>query len=136
MTIVIPFPAPVVSPTLTMELAVNRKNTAAFILADPQQVTMDRKTRVSTNTGGWKDGPPAFTSPQVVRVIPSSRQLPDRQTADGVMATPSHTLLVRWDGDVKRFDEFNCQEHHYIVLYVWEKKTYEIKAELLRVSDV
>lgn len=105
MPLVIPAP-PVVPSTPNRELEHQRRNTKAFIDADPLTLELIRKPRIDTADGGWKFGEPTTVPPQVLRLIPQSDVMPLVQTPDGVQLTPSYVLLGEWTADIQRWDAF------------------------------
>lgn len=115
-----------------LEQKVQRRLTSAFIDADPLQVTVSRRERVPNGSGGFRLGPPSSLSPQKGRLIPSQYQLPDRETANGTIASPGSVLVMEWNADIKRFDEFtDANGFVFQVVWVYEKRDYETKCELV-----
>ena len=114
-----------------MEARIQRNLTAEFINADKVPVEITRRERISNGTGGFRLGPPSAIPPQEGRLIPSQYQLPDRETANGTIASPGSLLLLPYDADVKRFDEFTVGQFSFQVVWVYEKRDYETKCELV-----
>ena len=53
-----------------VELMMRRRQTAAFIRADPTSIQLHRREKVEVN-GGWKWGPETTLGPQEVRIVPA-----------------------------------------------------------------
>ena len=115
------------------ELRVQRKLTQEFIRADKKEIVLVRSTKVPNGTGGYKLTDPDPLPAQDGRIIPSNRQLNEREKPDGEWVQPSHTLMMEWDSDLQRFDTFTDDGNEYLVLYVQEKHAYQKKGELIRV---
>lgn len=118
------------------ELRVQRRLTSAFIAADKKDIALRRSERTPTATGGYKVGPPDPLPAQAGRILPSNRQLPEREKPDGTLAQPSHVLMMEWDSDMQRWDTFEDDGHDYILLWVQEKHAYQKKAEILYLRTV
>lgn len=96
------------------ELALQRKNTKAFIDADPVSIRLQRAERIPTPDGGHRknaDAPPL--DPQTFRLIPVSDQMPTIQTPDGFSRTPTYVLLGEHDADMEIWDKFELNGHKY-----------------------
>lgn len=113
------------------EAAIQRRLTTEFINADRLVVTLSRRSREPNGSGGFRLGSPTALPPQDGRLIPSQYELPDRETANGTIASPGSLLLMPYDADVKRFDEFSEGQFTFQVVWVYEKRDYETKCELV-----
>jgi hypothetical protein len=91
-----------VSRKLMMELQMNRKNTKAFIAADPVVVTLQTRTPVRSAIGGWitEEGEPR--APQTFKLImqsPAGGSL-EQRTEDGTEREVDFILLGLWDAEI------------------------------------
>lgn len=91
---------------MTSEIRIQRKNTHAFILADPTQISLTPKTEASLPSGGTQvvDGAPRTT--QTFRLIPMSHtERPQRSgSAGGQQKRHDFTLLGEWDASMEPGD--------------------------------
>ena len=99
------------------ELSVNRKNTKAFIDADPVIVALERRLRQSDGEGGWtRAEEPEPIDPQVFRLIPQSDTMPTIQTVDGFQRTPGFVLLGVYDANMQNGDYFSIDGTEYQIV--------------------
>lgn len=115
------------------ELKVLRRNTKAFIDADDRSVVLLRPTRVPNGTGGTRPGPAAPLAAQTMRLLPQdASSSTERRMADGTVVLPTWVLLGTHDADMKRGDTFVMPDGTTTaeVVYVHEKKAYEVKGEV------
>lgn len=116
------------------ELAVQRRNTRAFIAADAVEVELSRATRTPDGAGGFETGTPTLLAPQRFRLLPQEDGATARTTAEGETATPEYILMGDADVDVARWDTFTLAGRRYQVLYI-DNRQYEIKAEVIYLGD-
>lgn len=112
------------------ELRVQRRLSTAFINADKKEIVLERSERTANDTGGFTDGPPDPLPAQDMRLIPSNRQLPERELEDGSWAQPTHVLMAHWDSDMQRYDKFTDDGQVYVIVWVYEKHAYSRKADV------
>lgn len=118
------------------ELAIMRANTTEFIDADSKQLTMSRRTTASNGSGGYEETYTPLVFPQKFRLIPQQGNMsPLRATLDGEAVQPDYVLLGEYDVNLVRWDTFTDQGRRYIVLFVHEKRSYEVKGEVLYLGD-
>lgn len=98
------------------ETGVNRRNTDAFIQADPVTLTLMRRGSVPDGDGGTKNGASVPVVAQTFRLIPQSDVMPQVQTPDGAILTPTYVLLGRWDCDMERWDQFSIGPVNFIIV--------------------
>jgi hypothetical protein len=115
---------------MPMELAVQRKLTAAFIAADSLQLALLRTPAVPDGAGGVRSGPTQTLPAQTLRLIPLGDGAQERFTRDGVAVTPSYMLMGKHDADIQRFDEFTLDGRRYQVVFVNQNQQYEVKGEV------
>jgi hypothetical protein len=113
-----------------IELAVQRKLTAAFIAADSLTLTLLRATQTADGEGGVVTGDPAPLAPQTMRLIPMRDGAEGRFTADGKMVVPEYMLMGTHAANMERGDEFYLEGKRYELLFVQQNKQYEKKAEV------
>lgn len=112
MTITIPEP----SSGASSYLRVQRKNTEAFINADPIVVSLVPRVKTKTAGGGKKMEKGTPKSAQKFRLIPQGDVQPSVQTPDGIQLTPTFVLLGKFDADIDRWDTFQLNGHDYQVV--------------------
>jgi hypothetical protein len=88
------------------ELQVQRRNTAAFIAADPVDLVLVPHTKQSLPSGGYSFHEEAPRGVQTFRLIPSNDRMPEISNSNGRMAVPTYTLLGNWDAEMERWDTF------------------------------
>jgi hypothetical protein len=123
----------VASGIAAVELRVMRRNTKAFIDADDRQITLQRPSRVSNGTGGTRPGPLVPVPTQTMRLLPAAESTStERTTADGKVVKPTWVLLGEHTADMKRGDTFPLPDGTTgEVVYVHEKRDYEVKGEVI-----
>lgn len=119
------------------ELSLHRRNTAAFIAADPVAITLSRRTRVSTGAGGYKDTYAALPgAPQTLRMIPAQDKIPEIKTSSGRIVKPEYTLLGTWNSNMQEGDRFTFNGVDYElptpVRPLHSNDVYERKADVIR----
>jgi hypothetical protein len=91
----------------TLELSTQRKNTTAFIAADPVSLVLTPHDKETTAAGGYKLVPQEPREAQMFRLIPASDRMPEISNSNGRMANPSYILLGAWDCAMERWDSFD-----------------------------
>lgn len=116
-----------------VELAVMRRNTEAFIAADDRQIVLTRTPRVENGTGGTRAGAPAPLPAQTLRLLPQDTSTStERRLPDGTVVVPTWVLLGPHTADLKRGDTFPLPDGTTgEVVYVHEKKDYQVKGEVV-----
>ncbi len=131
---------PVTIPSLPLprlaagELQVMRRNTRAFILADPRIIILQRRTRALDAAGGIERGPLADVPAQVFRLLPQEDGATARVTAEGETATPEYMLLGMYDVDMQRWDVFEFDGRRYQILWISENRQYQVKGEVIHLG--
>lgn len=113
-----------------MELAVQRKNTKAFIRADAEVFVLERSAFASDGAGGHTRGTPAPLPPQLMRLVPLQDGSTPQLTADGEMIEPSYILIGHHDADMERWDTFTTDNGRYEIVSVNLNRQYECKGEV------
>jgi hypothetical protein len=101
------------------ELLINRRNTIAFIEADPVLVTFVLRKKKTDGAGGFKwvdDTEASPRDPQVMRLIPQNDIMPVIQTVDGFQRQPSYVLLGRWDAVMNVWDYFTVNGQKFQIV--------------------
>jgi len=90
------------------ELVMSRRQISAMIDADPIQISLTRKVRVTTPAGGWTWGAPITLAPQKCRLIPFSRRQTEflLNTEAGFIPELPYILLGFHTMDIQRDDTF------------------------------
>lgn len=108
-----------------------REGTTAFIDADLKWLTLERLTRTDNGAGGYDETYNPLVLPQKFRLIPQHGNMsPLRETLDGEAVQPDYVLLGEFDSNMARWDKFEDNGRRYQVLFVHEKKAYEVKGEV------
>lgn len=114
-----------------------REGTTAFIDADSKQITLSRRVATANGSGGYTEAYTPLVFPQKLRLIPQHGNMsPLRETLDGEAAQPDYVLLGEFDANIARWDTFVDNGRRYIVLFVHEKKAYEVKGEVKYLGEV
>lgn len=117
MTIIIPDPPgqPSFTPGGSRELEMNRKNSRAFILADPMSLVLHRVTRVRSGDGGYTDTRLPLPG-QIFRLIPQQDSVEDVKTPSGRIVKPRFVIMGEWNCDLLRNDMFEIGSIWYEVI--------------------
>ena len=113
------------------EAKAQRNLTAAFIGADISEITLTPVEYVSNGSGGRKRTDSPARPPQSMRLIPQGVGTPERTTIDGVAAQPTMVLLGVWDAGMERGDRFVHNGIRYEVVFVHDKRDYQVKGEVI-----
>jgi pyridoxine 5'-phosphate synthase PdxJ len=130
MPIIVPDP-PRTTPQidLSVELKVQRRNTAMYIAYDPIQVTLIPRTQTRTPSGGTKfeDGEPRLA--QVMRLIPTTSDQKPTVTLDGKERQIDFVLMGQWDAEMQPYDYWRDEEgqRYEVVEIISAGKLYERK---------
>lgn len=101
------------------ELTIHRRNTIAFIDADPVLVSFELRKKQDDGAGGFKWVPDTEVEPidpQVMRLIPLTDAMPIIQTADGFQRTPGYVLLGRHDCVMEQWAYFTVRGTRFQVV--------------------
>lgn len=115
------------------ELAVDRRNTAAFIAADPTILRLTPRVRTKSSTGGfvWDEQPPRPA--QTFKIVESNSRA---QTATRVIGGTQHevefTLLGHWDAIIGENDIFEHDGREWEVIALDHFNGYEQRAAVIR----
>jgi hypothetical protein len=125
----------VVSGIEAVELRILRRNTEAFIAADERPITLRRATPVPTGAGSTRPGTPVPLPTQTMRLLPAAESTStERRLPDGTVVKPTWVLLGLHTADMLRGDVFTISENPLVVgevVYVHEKRAYEVKGEVI-----
>ena len=107
--------------------------TSYFINENPVTVTLSRRSKVSTGTGGWKYGAAANLEPFTARLVGSFRLRDSivRTTEAGQEVIPTHTLIAMPGEDIARGDQFTIDDVLYEVVAFNTMPKWRINAEVL-----
>jgi SPP1 family predicted phage head-tail adaptor len=110
------------------ELAVLRKQTAAFIRDNPVTITLNRNVRTPNGKGGFTVTPTP-QDPQTFRKVPVNAGQTQTRNIDGVEVQPKFVLIGPYDADVTNDDTFIIDGHNYNVDFVRDDHRYETWVE-------
>lgn len=119
--------------TTKAERDVQRRNTAAFIRADPTRLVLQPRPRVQTAAGGYAEDttlPPRL--PQDFKVVWLSDRDRPLITIDGKDFAAEVMLVGYWDAIVARRDVWLMGSQEFRVLEVQAGFGYETKALAVR----
>lgn len=114
------------------ELEIQKRQTQAFIDADPETVVFTPgEERVSDGAGGWtvKKGTPR--DPQVVRMIPTATDNDVIQSPEGRRVDIQYTVLGMPEATFERGDTFTWRGQEWKVDYLHQKPDYERKGDVV-----
>jgi len=119
------------------ELTIARKNTRAFVSADPIRVALRRRTYIVSAAGGRVQGDPVTLPLQTFRIIPFSGQVWDRTKTtpdEGRVLDVTQQLVGYYDADVQQNDEFDWVQDGisgvYTIVHVSPHRHYRVSATL------
>lgn len=114
------------------EFAMQVKMTKAFIDADKSTVTIYRRTKIRTNTGGFTEGPRSAIGIFDVRMVPKENvgAVEELSTTDGRRAESGFTLVAMPDADISRYDEFEWKGSVWQVWFVRYMPEYTLKGDV------
>lgn len=117
---------------MTAETDAQRRQTKAFIDAEPTDIRLQRAELTPNGAGGTRIGAASPLPPQTVRLlIPTiTSGQGERQLLDGEAVAIDYVLLGEWDADVKRGDWFYLNGVKYEIVSTRPTSDYEIKAEV------
>lgn len=121
------------------ELKIKRKNTVAFIRAQPVQVVITRETKSQNLRGGW-DTEPEVLPAQTMRINHTlvgrrARQASPGDETFGSIPYSKDVLMGEWDADVRKDDTFTVDGVTYTVDYVYHTRDYETIANIQNTSQ-
>jgi hypothetical protein len=114
------------------ELLMQRRQTLAYLKANPAEIVLMRQTPVKTAAGGRKKGASVALDPQMFRLEPFKRRLSHTQSqiVEGTVTLTSYVLVGRWDADVQRGDEFVYGGGRYKVESVEPERSFRTAADV------
>ena len=115
------------------ELAIQRRITDAYILADPEIVILYRSVHTPDGAGGTVKGTPTPLDPQEFRFIPQQDTAGETLMADGRQLQPEYVLMGTVESDMERLDEFELQGYRYRITGI-DKQDYQIKGRVIRLG--
>jgi hypothetical protein len=116
------------------ELRIKRKNTLAFIRAQPVSIVITRPTKTQNLRGGW-DTEPRVLAPQTMRINHTlvgrrARQASPGNETFGDVPYSKDVLMGSWNADVQKDDVFVVDGVTYTVDYVFLNRDYETIANI------
>lgn len=96
------------------EVAIHRRNTTAFIAADPVTLVFEHYKKEQTPGGGYKivaDGSVSLR----VRLIPATESGEQVDTTSGKTIKLVYTVLAEWNADVRQRDRFTRDGEEYVL---------------------
>lgn len=113
-----------------LELAAQRRITAAFVDADRFSCVLTRETKVPDGTGGYTTTKAPIAA-QWLRLVPLQDATSERTDAQGRTVAPGYMLVGRHTADIKRMDTFTKDGRRYEVVFVLENTQYQVKGEVI-----
>jgi hypothetical protein len=117
----------------SVELELHAGVTRAFILADAEDLTLTRRTKVSDGAGGFTFAEIEL-APQTFRILPQTDQVPEIQLPNGRLGMPEWVLLGDSESDMERYDRFTWRGMSWEIAQVHSKPDYEKKGDVVRVG--
>lgn len=125
--------------TTSVEKLMARRNTRAFIDADPVAVVLKRPTVEETPAGGRRRGPLRDLPPQRVRLVPLSGNVWDRskqKVNSGNLPDVTHQLIGMPKLDIQKDDVFSLGADDWVVTHVSPERTERTSANIVLRSQV
>lgn len=118
--------------SIEVEIRLQRKQTRAYIAADPLPVILSRSSLVRDPSGGYVRNTPTSLASQLMRLDPTAaNNAPVRRTVDGIEISPEYVLLAEWNADIERGDWFYKSDVKYEIVFVDDtQRKYETRAEV------
>jgi hypothetical protein len=115
------------------ELFVHRRNTAAFIAADHETITLIPRAHQRTSTGGFKWVELAPRPPQELKISErNSTARTDVRVIGGVQHEIEMTLVGLWDAEMAANDIFDHNGARWQIVQVEHFNGYEQRASVIR----
>lgn len=133
MPIIVPDPpAPDIVVDVSMEIRINRKNTTAFIRANPQQIALIPVSRVRQASGGSKfvDQPPRPV--QTFRLIPRDETTLPTFNDEGQQRTYDLVLLGQWSAGMNIGDWWRDTAGFKYEIMDVQSNAYEVKGAVVK----
>lgn len=107
--------------------------TQAFIDENPSTITLNRRSKVATGTGGWTWSAPVAQAPFIARLVGTNLRTYSKQvtTVDGSLVIPTYVLIAMPDEDVVIGDQFTLDDKLYEVATVNDRPRWRINAEVV-----
>jgi hypothetical protein len=116
---------------ISMETNVLRRQTAGYIAANPTSVELMRAVTAPDGAGGKRTSRPTARPAQTVRIIQAAEnQETVRTDAEGNNVRPDLNMMMEWDGDVAKADQFTWHGYLCEVVYV-QDMNYEKMVEVV-----
>lgn len=116
-------------PDTGMETTILRKQTSQYIAYNPVPVTMGRVTPVPDGAGGKRSSRVSRPTQNVRIIQAQENQDVLRQDAEGNDVRPDLNMMMEWDGDVQKGDQFTWNGYLCEVVYV-QDMAYEKMCEI------
>lgn len=115
-----------------IENLVEKRQTTAYIRAEPVLLVLKRPSLVKTGAGGLRQGTPTPLPPQKVRLIPFKRRLTKltRDTPEGDIINLPYVLMGFWDMNIKVGDEFEYEDGQYKVESIEPNRAFRTLANI------
>lgn len=117
-----------------LELKLQVETTRAFILADPEDLVLLRRDKISDGSGGFYFDNEQSLPSQTARLIPQNDRVPEVVTSDGKRGMPEFVILLEPDADVQRYDQFQWKNVRWEIAHLHLKPEYELKGDVIRVG--
>lgn len=115
-----------------VELQLQTAATVAFILADPEEIVLVRRTKTSDGAGGFTIGSPASLVEQTARLVPQSDKVPEITGSDGRSARPEWVIMMEPGSDMARYDRFTWRGAEWEIAQMHYKPDYEVKGDVIK----
>lgn len=113
-----------------LELAAQRRITAAYVAADRFSCVLVRDQKVPDGEGGYTEEQ-VPQDPQWLRLNPLQDSTQERRDSTGRVVQPGYMLVGPHTADIKRGDVFTKDGRRYEVVFVVENQQYQVKAEVI-----
>lgn len=120
---------------MTTTSLIHIKQTAAFIGENPVEITITRKQKVETASGGWRWADdrdlPSQTVRKVGRLVSSqANSVAERTASDGKAVVPTCNVIGLPDWDVQVGDTFVINNVTHEVVWISELPAWRKSAEV------
>lgn len=122
--------------SIASELAVNRRNTRAFIIARPFELALTPQARVKTASGGFKYQDLPVRATQTLRLIEQASAYGNSpgllQSSDGKQRRVQFQLLGQWDSVIEVYDYWITDDIRYEVAELLPFNNYERRGQVIQ----
>jgi hypothetical protein len=103
-----------------------------FIDQNPDQIVLQRRSRVPDGEGGFEFETPVLLPPQEMRKVKRNNQgdTVEIVSSMGQVVIPSYALIAMPDADIRVFDQFQLDGRLHEVVAIVDRPEWRLQAEI------